>query len=237
MIDPHGPEDAPERYLAGQLTPAESQAFEEHLLVCARCQTEVRLAVGVRRVVPSAPGRSRRRRTLLIAGASLGLAAGLAALLLWPRGSNREVTALGRVREPPAYLGLAVRAAPRGGDSLFAAAMDAYVTQHYDVAAAGLRAALAAGVDTVPAEFFLAAAELMRGGARAAADGFARVLASGAAAAPYLPEAHAYRARALLQLGRGGDALRELEAVVPLGGSDSVAAVALADSVREALRH
>jgi tetratricopeptide (TPR) repeat protein len=236
MIDKHGPEDAPERYAAGLLSAAEARAFEDHLVVCARCQTEVRLAVGVRRVARAATGRSRRQRMRLIAGASLGLAAGLAALLLWPRGPNREVTALGRVREPPAYLGLAVRAAPRAGDSLFAAAMDAYVTQRYDVAAAGLRAALAAGVDTVPAEFFLAAAELMRGKPREAVDGYAQVIAAGDAAAPYLPEAHMYRARASLQLSRARQALADLEAVLRFGGADSSSARALADSVRKAMR-
>ncbi len=236
MIELHGDADVAERYTAGLLGPAEAAAFEDHLLLCERCQTEVRLAVGLRRVIRTAPARAARRRAVLIGGASLALAAGLAAFLLWPRVVNRQLAELGTVLEPPAYLGLSVRAAPRAGDSLFAAAMDAYVTHRYDAAAAALRAALAAGVDTVPTEFFLASADLMRGRPREAADAYARVIAAGAAAAPYLPEAHAYRARALLQLGRAREALIELDGVMRLGGPDSTAARALADSLQRRMR-
>lgn len=54
-MDPHADVDLPERYAAGILDPMEAAAFEDHLLVCERCQMEVRLAVGVRQVVRHAP--------------------------------------------------------------------------------------------------------------------------------------------------------------------------------------
>ncbi len=236
MLEPHLDAETAQQYAAGRLDPGAISAVEEHLLICQRCQSEVRLAVALRQVTGTASAGAAPRWRRRVGGVVLAMAAGLAALLLLPRGANSRITALGRVIEPPAYIGLSVRAAPRAGDSLFAAAMDAYVARRYDAAASGLKAALAAGVDSVPARFFLASAELMSGRPREAAGDFARVIAAGAVAAPYLPEAYMYRAKALLQLGRPGKALAELEHVKPLGDLDGAAARALADSVREVLR-
>jgi tetratricopeptide (TPR) repeat protein len=223
-------------YAAGRLDAAVTSAVEEHLLICRRCQAEVGLAVGLREVSRTAATPPVFSRGRLMAVLSLALAAGVVLVLLVPRGPDAKLAALGRVVEPPAYLGLGVRGVARAGDSAFAAAMDAYVARRYDGAASGLKAALAAGVDSITAEFFLASAELMRGRPREAADGYARVIAAGSFAAPYLPEAHAFRARALLQLGRPSEALAELEHVTGLGGLDGAAASALADSVREVQR-
>jgi tetratricopeptide (TPR) repeat protein len=168
-------------------------------------------------------------------GVAVLLAAGFAAVALWPRGVDPNLAALGRVTDPPAYQGVSVRDARRLGDSLFANAMTAYVARRYDDAASGLRAALAAGVDTIPATFFMASAHLMGGHPREAAETYARLIAVGANASAYLPEAHYYRARALLQLGRGDDALKELSAV-SRDSDRGAAAAALADSVTQVLR-
>jgi hypothetical protein len=110
--------------------------------------------------------------------------------------------------------------------------MTAYGSRHYDVAVTGLRAALGAGVDTIPTEFFLASAELMAGRPKDAIADYAHVIAAGSTATAYLAEAHLYRARALLQLGRGTDALTELAAVGTADGMIAARALVLADSVR-----
>lgn len=41
-----------ERYLAGMLSEAETEAVESHYLTCARCQNELRLAAAIRDVLP-----------------------------------------------------------------------------------------------------------------------------------------------------------------------------------------
>jgi hypothetical protein len=41
-----------ERYLAGKLSEAETEAFEAHYLTCSRCQTELRLGAGIRELLP-----------------------------------------------------------------------------------------------------------------------------------------------------------------------------------------
>jgi predicted Zn-dependent protease len=181
-----------------------------------------------------APAAKSSRGQWVAVGAVL-LAAGIVGLLVMPARVDRRVAALGQVTEPPAYVGMSVRGLRGRADSLFDAAMTAYGAHRYDAAASGLRAALAAGVDSVPAEFFLASAELMDGHPQAAADTYARVIAVGSAAAGYLPEAHLYRGRALLQLGRTQDAVAELKAV---DASDpaSAKAAALLDSVTRVLK-
>ena len=236
MTEPHTELELAQRYAAGLLDSTDAAAFEEHLLLCERCQTEVRLTVGVRRIVREAPAISSGRRARWIVGVSALLAAGIAAFLIVPGGVSRKVSALGQVKEPPAYIGMSVRALPQRGDSLFEAAMLAYVARRYDVAAAGLRAALAAGVDTVPAEFFIASAELMAGHPREAAVVYGRVIAAGTAATAYLPEAHLYRARAFLRMGRTADALAELAAVSRDDAVNGPVASALADSVTQVTR-
>jgi tetratricopeptide (TPR) repeat protein len=107
--------------------------------------------------------------------------------------------------------------------------MSAYVEGRYAHAASMLEAALSAGVDSLPAQFFHATSLLMLGHAGDAAAGYERVISQGDS--PYLPEAHYYRAKVLLQLGRPDDALADLDAARILGGIVGGRADALADSV------
>jgi hypothetical protein len=234
MID-HAELEVAQQYAAGKVDPAGAAAFEEHLLICEQCQTEVRLAVGLRRVIRAAPVRPANRNRWVI-GAGALLAAGIAAFITSTPRIDGAVAGLGRVADPPAYIGMNVRAAAEQSDSLFSAAMTAYVARRYRGAESGLRAALAAGVDSVPAEFFLASAQLMSGHAEAAASGYARVIAAGPAASAYLAEAHLYRARALLRRGRAAEALSELAAVSRSDTVNAAKATALADSVIRVLR-
>jgi tetratricopeptide (TPR) repeat protein len=180
--------------------------------------------------VPGTPWR------LVGGGLGLAAAAGLAAVLLFsPRRVPAELERLGALIQAPIYLGVPVRAGPSlPADSLFAVAMSDYVTERYDEAAAGLRAALAAGVETVPADFFLGASLLMTAHPAEAVDRFAKVIAAGES--PYLAEAHFYRAKALLRLGEVSTAQAALREAARRGGVIGGYAQALSDSVERASR-
>lgn len=222
-----------ERYVAGRLQPEAREAFEDHLVACARCQGDVRLAVTLRAELrePTRGATARPpRRWLMPAG--LALAATIAAILWLPSRRDPALVALGAVGQAPIYLGVAVRATPATAESLFAAGMAAYDAGRYAVAVTDLDAALAAGVDAAPAEFFRAASLLLAGAPRPAVDGFRRVLSLGDT--PYRPEARFYLAKALLQLGEGAAAVAQLRLVA---ADDELGrhARALADSVEVVL--
>jgi anti-sigma factor RsiW len=220
-----------ERYVAGKLTEAEAAELEAHYLTCARCQGDVRLAAAIR----GAPVERSRRPVAVWGGLGLAVAAGLAAiLLLAPHRPAPELVRLGDVLEPPVYLGIPVRAAPARGDSIFEAAMAAYAARQYDAAAAGLGAALAAGVDSVPAEFFRAASLLMTKRNEDAAAGFTRVIALGES--PYLPESRYYLAKALLRRGLAREAVRRLHEIGVANRELHILATALADSIEAIAR-
>lgn len=225
------------RYVARRLSRDEAEAYESHYVACPRCQEEVRLAVAVRRELRVPPGTERHRRRVAWVWGGLGLAAaaGLAAILLLRlRSPSAELVGLGGVLEPPVYLGVQVRGPSVHADSLFGVAMAAYGEKRYRDAILGLRAALAAGVDSVPAEFFLGASLLVERRSSDAAEAFRRVIAGGET--PYLVESRYYLAKSLLRQGRGREALEELrrlssrEGIVPAQGK------ALADSVEGVLR-
>lgn len=219
-----------ERYAAGTLPEAEAAAFEQHYLTCARCQADVRLAAAIR----NAPAGSRRRISMLPVGLALAVAAGLmAVVLLGPWRRAADLVRLGGIAEAPVYLGVQVRGAQSPADSLFDRAMAHYELRQYEAAAAGLRSALAAGVDAAPALFFQAASLLALGRDEDAARGFSSVIASGDT--PYLPEARYYLAKALLRLGRGREAMTQLRQVAG-GSAVGPRASALADSVERLAR-
>jgi hypothetical protein len=233
MTEPHAQRETAHRYAAGLLDAAAAIAFEDHLLGCEECQTEVRFAAALPRVIHAAP---RATRAWWIGGVTVALAAGLVAFFVLPRGNDAKIASLGHVTEPPMYIGMNVRASPAHGDSLFASAMRKYVAGRYEAAASELRIALAAGADTVTSTFFIASSELMAGDAERSVDDFARVIAAGSSAKPYLPESHLYRARALLRLRRSSDALADLAAVGDDDAGVAARARALADSVRQILK-
>ena len=214
------------RYVAGKLTdPREQDLFEAHLLTCEQCQQEVTLGLAVREEFKASVTPPRRR---WIWGGVGAVAAVVAGVLLWFRPSP-AIRALGGIAEPPVYLGVSVRTEANSGDSLFAAAMDAYTARDYDRAAAGLSRAVAAGADSAASLFFLGACELVREHPQAARDALRRVIQHGNS--PYLPEAHFYLAKSLLKIGDSAEALRELAAVSPATTLGPAARV-LADSVR-----
>jgi tetratricopeptide (TPR) repeat protein len=230
-----------ERYLARRLSSAEEEAFEAHYLTCARCQSELRLASGVRAVLGerSSPARTSVNRSWPRARLALALgaaaAAGVAAvLLLKGDAGGGQFSDLGRVIEPPVYLGVPVRGNARHADSLFEAGMAAYGERRYAQATSLLSDALAAGADSAPAEFFRASSLLMTERFPDAAAGFARVAALGET--PYLTEARYFRAKALLRLDRAREALAELRRAEQRDQELAGAARALGDSVEARLR-
>jgi len=235
-----------ERYVAGILPDSELEGFEAHLLLCQRCQEEVVQAVAVREGLremkreeaergvaaddPKSPSPSRFSNIPLKVWLPAAAAAVVAGLVFFgPDRVPEAVSELGRVTQPPVYLGVAVRQTPASADSLFDAAMLRYVADEFGDAATGLDEALEAGTDPVPAQFFLGASLLMLDRPRDAVEALAVVIDSGSS--PYLAEAHYYRAKALLRLGDVGPALAHLRAAAAIPGEISSPALALADSL------
>jgi tetratricopeptide (TPR) repeat protein len=215
-----------ERYMAHRLSEAEATELETHYLTCARCQADLRLAAAIR----AAPLQPVRRPVRVWSALGLAAAAGLTAfLLLSPHGQSAGLQRLGGVLEPPVYLGVAVRSATSPADSVFNVAMASYASRHYDVAIRQLEVALRTGVDSAPAEFFLAACLLMARRTEDAAAAFQRVIALGTT--PYLPEAHYYLAKALIRSGHVADAIRHLRDVGAGNPGIQLQAAALADSL------
>lgn len=182
-------------------------------------------------------GQATRRHPWVWTAAAGGLLAASIAGLLLLRGSrgDGQLARLGRVARAPAYAGVPVRASDETrGDSLFAVAMRAYSVERYGAAAAGLRAALSAGGDSLPAVFFLGSSLLLMNRPAAAAIELKRAIALGES--PYLTEAHYYRGKALLRLGKASEALAELVAAAQRGDATAARAATLADSVKDLLR-
>jgi len=235
-----------ERYVAGQLSESETVAFEEHLLVCDRCQRELTLAVAVREALPAAetppeqadaePVTIRRLPWRGMGVAITLAAAAVATILILPRGRvSGPVAELGRVTQPPIYLGVPVRQAPARPDSVFGAAMSAYTAGDYSEAVAGLEAALAAGSDPAPSQFFRGASLLLLDRDRDAAGAFEAVVTAGES--PYLAEAHYYLAKTLLRSGDAEGALAQLESASSADSEIAALSRALADSVTALSEH
>jgi hypothetical protein len=235
-----------ERYVAGTLPESDLEGFEGHLITCQVCQDEVVQAVAIREglrelqagsseqdpAVGRTPGpvRSRLRGVppkVWIPVAAAAVLAGI--LVLGPDQVPSTVSELGRVTQPPVYLGVAVRQDPASADSLFDAAMLRYIADEFGGAAEGLEEALEAGAGPLPAQFFLGSSLLMLDRSRAAAEAFGAVIRAGDS--PYLPEAHYYRGKALLRMGEVGPALSDLRIAAAFPGEISDQARALADSL------
>ena len=219
-----------ERYAARTLSESETELFEEHLLTCATCQSEVRLAAGIRAGL-SAAGRPRRTsRFVAGAGAGLAIAASIAVLLIVQSEPEPYLIELGAVAERPIYLGVPVRGVGSESDSLFTAAMSSYGAADFQDAEVQLRRVVALDDDALPAHFFLGATLLELGRPDEAETQFAWVVQRGET--QYVQEAHYYRAKALLRLGRAAEALDALVMAARPGGDLGQASAALADSVR-----
>jgi TolA-binding protein len=226
-----------ERYATRRMTSAEAEAFEDHFVACAECQAEVRLASAIAAAVSSPPvvalSAKPNRRKQWWTAAGVAVAAGLVTLLIMDSTPRSDLVALGGVAEPPTSLGIAVRSAGVSPDSLFESAMNAYAARQYSTAAQLLRGSIAAAADSTPAEFFLGASLLLDNHPREAVDAFRRVI--GQANPTYRAEARYYLAKSLLRLGKGREALAELDRLTPADGISYDMGKALSDSVSRSL--
>ena len=228
-----------EQYIAQQMSDVARGEFEDHFVTCADCQREVRIAIAIRAgaravTVPERnAGPNKRGRSRLWIGVGVALAAGIGAMVIARPSSSSALALLGGVSEPPVYLGVAVRGTPGSADSIFANAMDSYAARRYTDAATGLRAALAAGQDSVPTEFFLGASLLLSHDAAGAVTALRHVIAKGDT--PYRDEAQLYEAKALLRLDRGREALDVLAFHKPTDPLLASILIALGDSVTRIL--
>ena len=164
--------------------------------------------------------------------AAVGVAAALSGILIARSQSLAQIEALGAIGEAPAYGGVAVRATDEtNAESEFAAGMDAYVARRYQDASTRLSRALEAGMEPIPAAFFLGASQLKLDDAAGAAASFNRMLAAGES--PYAAEAHYYLAKALLRQRRADEALAHLNQAAQTSEPIAPRARALADSVQK----
>ncbi len=94
-------DDAPSRYVAGTLSTAEAEAFEEHYFVCSRCWDEVQAGTAVREALRETSALPRVVTPMRWAGfAAAAVLAIVAATLIAPRIDRRDTNVeRGDVRE------------------------------------------------------------------------------------------------------------------------------------------
>ena len=97
MAGPHPSEEVVERYCLGRLPAAESESFEEHLLICGQCRNRLReserFVQSMRNALAAAgtatPGRRWSRPRVLWAGGLAALAVVAILVLIWPTAGGR----------------------------------------------------------------------------------------------------------------------------------------------------
>lgn len=196
------------RYAAGALSQQDSEAFEDHYLLCERCQASVRAASGVRHHFAGG-ARIRNRRPWLVGLA----AAALAAVALFNIADLLQTRRLGDVSVAPVYLGSPVRAGSTSDAAAFDAAMLAYNDGRYEEALERLQQ-IGDGDGRIVVDFFAGASALMLERARDAQASFTAVIARGDS--PFHAEALYYRAKAFLQRGKRASAIADLRQAVAL---------------------
>lgn len=222
----HAEDETAGRYVARTLDVPETDAFEQHLLLCESCRSEVRLASAIRSEIREQP----RGINPWVVGTGLALAASIAIFLARP--DNDSLSALGRVASAPVYDGVPVRATTNATDSLFGSAMGFYQQGEYGEASRRFEAARAAGADSIVTTFFMGVSNLMTGNAAAAVNELQR--SAGMSRSAYSQESHFYLAKAYLQLGRREAALGELAMAIGIEGPVATPAKLLADSIKVA---
>lgn len=214
------------RYVAGTLLAEEVAAFEDHFLLCERCQASVRAGSGARNhFAAGAPVRRRTRLNPWYPGLAAAVIGGL--LLIRVLDGN-ETRGYGEVSQAPLYLGTPVRG--DDDDARFAAAMLSYNEARYADALEQLRSIEGSG-SRVVVDFFAGASALMLDRAGEAAESFSAVIDAGPS--PYYAEALYYRAKAHLQRGREKPALQDLRIAAGLGSPISEQAASLLKQLEE----
>lgn len=218
--------DILERYFAGQLSEAESEAFEEHFFECNGCSEALKDHVAVRaalselpRTEPVRPNRfgAQIHPWWLLAAAALVLGLGLAIWLApWNGSPSSQVVLASSVVEAPPYEPRTLRSMSGQGELPFLEAMVAYQEGHFAEAIPGLEAAVELDPDFVKAQFYLGACYLLEDHPRKAIESLNRV--AEIKGSPYREWAHFFRAKAYLRLGDLDSALENLSEVISVGG-------------------
>jgi hypothetical protein len=229
-------DDLAEAYVAGTLSEAEQDAFEQHFFGCAACLARVQMLQEIkdgRRRFPPATASYRPAPSPASVAApwlALAIAAGVIAAAGWwwhgssapppvPPSANEPIEAPTRQAQlaqlavvvPPRYVPSAARrAAPAAGS--FDAAMAHYAAGRHGEAAAALRALSDAAPMDPGINFFWGISELALGRADGAREGLTRAIAAGVQ--PYADEAHFYLAKVYLLEGAVDLARGELQYAV-----------------------
>ncbi|MGQ0562304.1 MAG: tetratricopeptide repeat protein [Gemmatimonadota bacterium] len=216
------------RYAAGTIAPEAAAAFEDHFLVCGRCQASVRAGSGARQQFRIGLG---IRRAPYFRRWGIGLAAAAAVGVIALRGlETARIRQLGVVAQAPMYLDTPVRGSENDDAARFDAAIVAYHQARYDDALEHF-AQLRGPEARVVVDFFSGVSALMLGRARAAEARLTSVIAAGPS--PYYPEALYYRAKSHLMQGRKGAAVIDLRAAQGLPSPIAQQAVALLKQLEE----
>lgn len=210
------PVDAADRYVRGQLSEQERDAFELHFFDCSRCLDEVRMLLAVRRELSRSGGRglSWARRVLPLAAAAALVLVSVLGTLWWTH-RPAELSALARI-DPPPYEEIRLRGTAGPSAEAFRDAMRYYVAGDYDRAIPGLEAALktSGGADHV--RFFLGVSHLLAGDGERAIAELRQVSES---ESPFAEESGYYLAKALIGEGELRQARETLRDVVAAGGA------------------
>jgi len=236
-------EELIERYLSGQLSEAEQDAFEKHYFECARCFEDLRAFRALQAELERGGVGVKPEPAQKAAWWSWAWAPALAVLLLvvgvgvWLRrplqplpvasrpGVERQpapapvqpptLAELAQV-QPPAYNVAVLRGAPDPATRRFRKAMEVYRKQQYRAAIPGLRQAAQLNPSAPDIRFFLGICYLLDEHPAEANEELQRTVALGET--PYLEAAHFYLAKARLRENDLSGAKTELEKTIQLRG-------------------
>jgi tetratricopeptide (TPR) repeat protein len=226
-----------ERYVLGQLSAAEQNAFEEHFFSCDACLEEVRLMQGLQAAAKARPRQMPSRKWIAWGAVAALLLAGFGLVQMsrprQPEGtahpvavaeSPSELRLLGQI-EAPRYIPSNLRSGSGDRDQKFRAAMAKYTEGDYAAAAGELR-----GLDQAAARFYLGVCDIMIDNRDEAVSQLRSVEAMGET--PYLEPARFFLAKALLANKDAAGAAQALEQTIALKGDREAEARRLLEQVR-----
>jgi tetratricopeptide (TPR) repeat protein len=215
-----------ERYAAGQLNQADTEAFEQHFFECENCYEALQDQGAMRAALsnapreelsPAAPSRADFNPWWLLAAAVLVAGLGLVLWLApWAGSPTDQVLIAASAVEAPPYEPSTLRSVVGEGELAFREAMAAYEEGDLAAAIPGLENAVALDEGLDKAHFYLGACYLLENRPEEAIDSLSHV--AGFEDTPYSDWAHFYRAKAHLRLGDLDSALADLSEVISVGG-------------------
>jgi tetratricopeptide (TPR) repeat protein len=215
-----------ERYSAGRLSEAETEAFEQHFFECETCYQALQDHASVRAALanapreelsPAKPSSADFNPWWLLAAAVLVLGLGLVLWLApWAGSPTDQVLIAASAVDAPPYEPRALRSVSGEGELQFREAMVAYEQGDFAAAIPGLERVLALDKGSDKAHFYLGACYLLENRPEEAIGSLSRVATI--EDSPYSEWAYFYRAKAHLRLGDLDAALADLSEVISVGG-------------------